>query len=49
MREIEKCDVRCSNCHARKTACEDNSWRQRVFEVDQRLGSDDRDDLAHTA
>jgi hypothetical protein len=25
--EIEKCDVRCANCHSRRTAAQVNSWR----------------------
>ena len=31
LREIEKCDVRCANCHSRMTAAENNSWRHRWF------------------
>lgn len=28
--EIEKCDVRCANCHARQTAKRGNFWRYRM-------------------
>ena len=31
LREIEKCDVRCANCHRRKTLAEVNAWRHRAF------------------
>jgi hypothetical protein len=33
-REIEKCDVRCSNCHRRRTNERGNYWRQKVYERD---------------
>jgi hypothetical protein len=31
-REIEKCDVRCANCHRRRTAERGGFWRQGAFE-----------------
>lgn len=29
-REIEKCEVRCANCHRRKTEIENNSWKVKM-------------------
>lgn len=31
--EISKCDVRCANCHRRKTNIENNSWRLKYAPV----------------
>lgn len=36
LKEIEKCDVRCSNCHRRRTAERGGWWRQKVYERLQR-------------
>lgn len=31
--EVEKCDIRCANCHRRKTSREENSWKSRLHDV----------------
>lgn len=33
MKEIEKCDVRCANCHRRKSERESKSWRTQLAPV----------------
>ena len=32
-KEVEKCDVRCSSCHRRKTELENNSWKLKYAPV----------------
>ena len=31
-KEIDKCDVRCANCHKRKTHRDNKSWRYKISE-----------------
>ena len=33
IKEVEKCDIRCSNCHRRKTENENNSWKLKYAPV----------------
>ena len=33
MEEVAKCDVRCANCHRRKTGRENNSWKLKYAPV----------------
>jgi hypothetical protein len=33
--EINKCEIRCSNCHTKKTRIENNDYRQVYFEEEQ--------------
>lgn len=32
-KEVAKCDIRCSNCHRRKTEIENNSWKLKYAPV----------------
>lgn len=36
--EIEKCDVRCADCHRRRTAAQVNSWRHQLVLASQGRG-----------